>query len=140
MSLFPFIGDIEMEQEVGEDLPLAREYKWDFENDEFMLKDGKFIIVEGIEAVKVWVYKALKVAKSRYPIYSDEYGNNLERLIGKQQSSGFVRSQGQRYLRECLLINPYIRDVKNITVEFDNDVLKLSFTIETVYGEVDIVV
>ena len=140
MNLFPFIGDIDVPRGTGEELPLAREYKWDFENDEFALQDGKFIIVEGIEAVKVWVYKALKIAKNRYPIYSNSYGHDLEKLIGRQQNSGLIKSLGQRYLRECLLVNPYIINVKNISADFEDDILKLSFTIETVYGEADIVV
>ena len=140
MNLFPFIGDIDVPQGTSEELPLAKEYKWGFENDEFALQDGKFIIVEGIEAVKVWVYKVLKIAKNRYLIYSDSYGNDLEKLIGRQQNSGLIKSLGQRYLRECLLINPYIINVKNISADFEDDILELSFTIETVYGEADIVV
>lgn len=140
MNLFPFVGDIDVPRGTGEELPLAREYKWDFENGEFTLQDGKFIIVEGIEAIKVWVYKALKIAKNRYLIYSDRYGHDLEKLIGRQQNSGLIKSLGQRYLRECLLVNPYIINVKNISADFEKDILKLSFIIETVYGEADIVV
>lgn len=69
------------QEEKVTDIP--KEYVWDFEKNDFKLKDGKFQIVEGIEALKIWIWKALKTSKGKYPIYSDAYGNEFEKIIVK---------------------------------------------------------
>ena len=40
-------------------------------------------VVEGVSALKGWIYFALRIARYRYPIYSWKYGSELETLIGK---------------------------------------------------------
>ncbi len=139
MSIFPFIdGRVVTSISNNNELPLLREYKWDFTQNQFELEDGKFKIVEGLEAVKIWIYKALKTQKARFPIYSKDYGHDLEKMIGKEQSEGYVLSQGRRYLKEALLISPYITNLREVKVNFNKDSLEFKFTAETVYGEVRI--
>ena len=47
--------------------------------------DGELLtqVVEGIQALKGWIYFALRIARYRYPIFSWKYGSELEELIGK---------------------------------------------------------
>lgn len=40
-------------------------------------------IVEGIEAIKVWIWNCLHTQRFRYPIYSWDYGADLEQYIGQ---------------------------------------------------------
>ena len=56
---FPFIGtNIAVTEE---DLPLYQEYAWNFDIDKFIYDNaGNHVLVEGNEAIKVWIYKALK--------------------------------------------------------------------------------
>lgn len=119
-------------------LPLFKEYAWDFENNDFLLKDGKFVVVEGIEALKIWIWKALNTQRYRYLAYTWNYGHELENLVGKGLSNSVIKSEAQRFIQEALLINPYITDIANINVKIDDSKFTLSFTANTVYGEVDI--
>jgi hypothetical protein len=139
MSLFPFIDGLVNGEEVEEEeLPLYKEFDWNFNENRFKLVDGKFVVVEGKDALKIYIYKALITVKNRYIIYSDEYGSDLEELIGKGFTNGFIRSQVKRYIKESLLINPYIESINNFKLDFEEDVLKISLNIGTIYGEVSI--
>ncbi len=118
-------------------LAIPREYAWDFENNDFLLKDGKFVIVEGKEALKVWMWKALHTVKMRYSIYSDNYGHDLDSLIGQGFSSGLIESEARRIVWECISLNPHITGIENFSTTYDGDTLTISFTALTDQGEVD---
>lgn len=135
MTLFPSIQPRLAEQS---SLPLYREVKWDFENDVPVFRNGAPVIVEGAEAVLVWAWKALRTPRFRYEIYTWEYGNDAEQLVGKPFSEEVKRAEAARYVRECLLVNPYITGVKDLTVTFDSERLRISAKIITVYGEVNV--
>lgn len=67
-SLFPFFGDIQTTVTDTENLPLYREAAWDFTENIPILERGDFRIVSGNEAIKTWVYKAMKTERFRYLI------------------------------------------------------------------------
>jgi hypothetical protein len=142
LSILPEF-DVEAEEIItenmeSEELPVPKEYAWDFENNNFILKDGKFIIVEGTEAIKIWVWKSLNAKRFKYLAYSWDYGHELEDLIGQGLSREALSSEVERYLNECLEINPYISDVTDIAFDIDGSKVSISFKVITIYGEVDI--
>ncbi|MBN7573670.1 MULTISPECIES: DUF2634 domain-containing protein [Clostridium] len=124
------------QEEKVTDIP--KEYAWDFEKNDFKLKDGKFQIVEGIEALKIWIWKSLKTSKGKYPIYSGAYGNEFEKIIGKGFSKSLIESEAKRLTLECLKENQHILGVKNFEVDKNNDILTITFTAITECGEVTI--
>ena len=68
-------------------IPLLKEYAWDFDKDEIILdKNGKFIIVEGVEALKVRNYLSLKIYKGRFFFFFYKVGTRLKDLIGKSRN------------------------------------------------------
>lgn len=136
-SIFPFM-DIQKTLELKTLGPPPKEYAWDFEKNEFRLENGRLKIVEGAEAVKVWIYKLLKTPRYRYLIYSWNYGHELERLIGSGYSSGIVQNEVKRLLEDALLINASIKRTENVEVVFQGDKLNISFTAVTDFGEVNI--
>lgn len=119
-------------------LALAKEYAWNYDTDDFLLVDGKNVIVTGKAAVKVWIWKALKTPKNTYSAYSTTYGNELESLINGGLSSGALLSELERYLKESLLINSYITGISDISISVDGSKSAVSFTAATIYGEVSI--
>lgn len=68
--------------------------------------------------VLVWAWKALHTERFRYEIYTWAYGSELESLIGQPYTGELKRAEAIRYVREALLINPYIRSVDDISVTF----------------------
>lgn len=134
MSLFPIIQPEAVETDT--ELPMYKEVAWDYENNIPIFKNGNPVIIEGKEAVMVWAWNALHTERFKYEIYTWDYGNEAESLIGQNYSDELKQSEAARYVQECLLINPYITDVKNISVDFTDDLLTITGTVITIYGEV----
>lgn len=132
-ELFPMIQP-EISQ-TEQELPLCRECAWDFENDSPVYVNGAPKIVAGAEAVKVWAWNALQTQRGNQEIYSWDYGSEIPSLIGQAFSDELKKAEAARYLRECLLVNPYITDADLISITFQDGRLVLQCRLETIYGE-----
>ena len=140
MSLFPFISNNVDEVKVNNTFPLYKEVAWDFEKDTPIIQNGDFKIIEGNEAIKVWVYKALLTPRYNYSIYSWNYGSELMDLIGKAYTPSLTKEEAKRYIKEALLINPYILEVTVTDTSFNNGVLSADIKLLTIYGESEVIV
>ena len=133
-SIFPsFVEEVKaIEQNQNNTLPVAKEIAIDFSTGNPIIKNGDFVIVEKNEAIKVWCYYALKIAKGRFLAFTNNYGSELEeKIIGKQYNSD-TQKQVKRIVEDCLLVNPYIKSIDNVTVSF-NDRLTIEIELTTVY-------
>lgn len=144
VNIFPFVEvppEIEETIEEENELPMAREYAWDFEEMDFKYKNGKMYFVEGNEAVEIWLWKLFKTSRFRELIFSWDYGHELEELVGKGYTPGFLNSEAERYVREAIEYNlsDYVIDVENMDVAFTDSTLSISATAITPYGEVEFI-
>lgn len=114
--------------EIIEDIETSKTYK-------LLIGDSKGYI-EGIEALKQFIYKVLSTEKYDYPIYSFNYGIELENLIGKDYD--YVKIELKRRIEECLLEDERINTVSNFSFEKEDDLLKCTFDVESIYGNINI--
>ena len=126
-TLFPAIQPETIQQE--NTLPLCREIAWDFENNAPIFRDGKPMECTGLEAVKVWIWKALHTDRYRYEAYTWDYGNELETLIGSDFSDELKQSEAIRYVKEAL---------EQVKVSFEDSTFTISVKVQTIYGEVEL--
>lgn len=127
--MFPFIDtDDEDVQESEQYIP--REYGINFETGQL---SGK--IVEGYDAILVWTWLALHTPRYRYYIYSEDYGQEYEDLIGKSYSSELTQSELERMTEECLMENPYITGIENFSCIKEEEKVKISFSLITTLGD-----
>jgi hypothetical protein len=117
-------------------LPLYKEYAWNFDTDNFIYDaDGNHKIVTENEALKVWIYKALKTERYRYRAYMDDYGEELEQFIGKKPNDAETASEMEKYIKEGLMVNPYIKRIDSIDVTVQqHDEIELTIELTTIYG------
>ncbi|MCD3223933.1 DUF2634 domain-containing protein [Clostridium botulinum] len=143
MNIFPenILNNETEDIENTKELEDFREYAIDFKKGELILDElGRNVIVEGNEAIKVWIWKALQTVKYRYKAY-DKFGNEFETVIGKGFSKAFVDAEMDRFAKECLLVNSYILDVNNVDTDLSNDTLKIKVQVKTIYDkEVEVIV
>jgi hypothetical protein len=132
MSVFPSVSTYGYTS--TENLPLCKDWKWDFTKDKAVFQNGIPVTVTGLEAVKVWCWNALKTVRKRYRIFSDDYGCDLERLIGKNYLETTKKAEAKRYVKECLMVSRYVTGVENITTTFKGDDLIIECTVNTIYG------
>ena len=113
-------------------VPLLKEYAWDFDKDEIVLdKKGKFIIVEGIEALKVRNYLSLKIYKGRFFIYKNKVGTRLKDLIGK--SINYVSLRLEEMIYEAIVDNMYVTDIDNLEINYVNGKILATFDVINIY-------
>lgn len=137
--IFPFIST-EITTPNKATLPLYREFAWDYNTNDVKLVNGNPHILEGNEAIKVWCYKALLTPRYQYSIYSWDYGSQLQELIGKAYTRGLTEEESKRYVKDALMINPYIEDVTVDNSRFDGDKLYITATVTTIYGDIKVVI
>lgn len=127
--MFPFTEN-EEEEEQEESLYIPREYGIDFETGQL---SGK--IVEGYDALLVWVWLALQTPRYRYYIYSENYGQEYEDLIGKSYSTELTDSELERMTEECLTENPYITGIENFSCVKIEEKVTVTFSLITELGD-----
>ena len=140
MSLFPFIGNNIDEVKVDNSFPMYKEIAWDFKRNAPIIQNGDFKMVEGNEALKVWIYKAILTPRYNYSIYSWDYGSELMDLIGKAYTPSLTKEEAKRYIKEALLINPYILEVNVVDTSFNNGILGADIKLLTIYGESEVII
>lgn len=140
--LFPFT-DPEAIEANEEEVPLAKEYAYDFNEGDFKLRDGKLYIVEGKEAVKIWIEKILRTSRYKEVIFSWSFGNEFEdKIIGKGYTKGLIKAEVERYTREAInaSLSNYVTSLHGFDIQFEGNLLTIAFNAETIYGEVGVVV
>ena len=133
-SIFPsFVEEVKaIEQNQNNTLPVAREIAIDFNTGNPIIRNNDYVIVEKNDAIAVWCYYALKIAKGRFLAFTRNYGSELEeKIIGKQYNYE-IYSKIKRIVEDCLLVNEYIKSIDNVQVEFD-DRLTIEIELTTVY-------
>lgn len=115
---------------------LARDILWDFETNRPVWRGGNPVWVTGAAAVKSWAARAVSTVRREKDIFSTAYGSDVQALTGRPFSEQVRQSEATRLVRECLMINPYIKDVQQIAVSFRDSTLSIACTMITDYGEV----
>ncbi|OPJ58433.1 DUF2634 domain-containing protein [Clostridium oryzae] len=124
--------------EEEQELTIFKEYDWDFNRNDFAYENGKFKVVEGLEAIRIWIYKALSTERYRYMAYSWDYGQEFDELVGNTLSDDALESECKRLIEECLSVNSYITGIEDVTATRNGDVVNIEATINTEYGEVTV--
>lgn len=87
---------------------------------------------DGLDALKQAIYKVLNTERYEYPIYSFNYGIELEDLLGKDPI--YVQIELKRRIRECLLRDDRITEVDNFRFEMAGDSIKCTFDVHSIFG------
>lgn len=131
MGLFPAYIERNLSSGQLQKSRVPRECEIDFRTGQLT---GK--IVEGVEAIKVWIWLALQTPRYRYYVYSWDYGSEFENLIGQGYSEEYIETEARRMTEDCLLINEDIQSISNFSVNMEDGALLVSFTANTIYGDI----
>lgn len=93
--------------------------------------------IDGQEAMIQAISKIIETERSVYPIYSEDYGNDLDELIGK--SVDFVETEIERVLEEAFEEDERVTGVSVEAIEeTDSTSLLVTATVSTIYGELEV--
>lgn len=99
----------------------------------YSIVDGS--ICDGLEAVKQTIELILNTERYKYTIYSWNYGIELNDLFGQPKS--YVIPELQRRITEALTQDDRVKSVDNFEFEVNKKIVSVSFTANTIYGEVN---
>lgn len=113
---------------------MGKSFLFDFKTGDFVIRDGKLVEIEDIEALKIWIEKILRTEKFKFKIYKKEdknqYGITIQDLIaGYNYPKEFIESEIKREVTEALLKNVLIESLEDWTIEKSNPVLNISFRV-----------
>lgn len=90
-------------------------------------------IIDQVEAIKQFVYIALKTERFLFPIYSQDYGSEIREVIQDRNSTEELRlSEVERMIEEALIFDERIEAVENYEFTVDGDRYYASFDVVTV--------
>lgn len=120
--------------EASQNLPMFEEWAYDFARNELLLNEqGLPYLVEGNEALKIWLYWAVTTQKDRWRANSRDYGTEIERMIGLPVTTAIKSSELTRTIREAVAISPYVKRIKGVDVALEGGLVTVTVTVESVY-------
>lgn len=138
MALFPLI-ESPTAPGSGIKLPLFREVAWDFSKNIPIWRGGEPAYCSGSAAVHVWAWNTLHAEKGLHDVFTLNHGLGIrEGLTGKPYTDDVRTSEAVRYVRDALLVNPYITAVESVSVTFEESTLTVKCRLQTIYGEVNL--
>lgn len=92
-------------------------------------------MIDKADALYQFIWKAILTPRFRHIIYSSDYGCELWDVIGiSDASDAFIQSEIKRTVKEALIYDSRIKDVRDIEITQDLDAVYISCTVETVEG------
>lgn len=90
-------------------------------------------IIDQVEAIKQFVYIALRTDRFLFPIYSQDYGSEIREVIQDRNSTEeLLLSEVERMIEEALIFDERIEAVENYEFTIDGDRYYASFDVVTV--------
>lgn len=131
-----FLNETETQES---ELPLFKEMAIDFETGEPIIENNEIVTLEGSEALKVWIWRALKTERYKYKAYSNNYGNELKEQLGTIYDKTIKDAILENEIRECLGVNPYIVRLHSFSIETPEGMQHpyIYFSVDTVYGTIE---
>ncbi|MEG1096601.1 MAG: DUF2634 domain-containing protein [Clostridiales bacterium] len=132
MSLYPWIS-------VSESIPGLSD-ELNYKEYEIDCQTGRTTghMLNGIDAIKAWAYRALKTQRLKHPIFTWDFGSDLQNFIGQNFSQDLAQSEIQRTIKETLLLHPNITDVTAFSFDLEGSKLRIGCKIVTILGDVEI--
>ncbi|MNO23237.1 hypothetical protein D3C76_130370 [compost metagenome] len=131
MALSPLQRREERYEEAKPTTLPSRTYALDFETGQVIER-----IIDGTEAVRQFIRKAIQTARYRYLIYNSQYGCEIESLLGQDISQQLLKSEITRVITEALREDDRVASVDQFQIVRENDKLFVTFTVHTTQGAV----
>lgn len=105
----------------------------------YLVKNGRIqSMIDGRGAMVQAIDKILRTERFVFPIYTEDYGNDFNELLGKEFD--YAEVEVERMLEEAMYADDRVTDVRVDDVQkMNSTTLMVSGTVETIFGTVPIV-
>lgn len=106
----------------------------DFQKGKMLRENGKLIKTSDERAVRMWIEKVLLTEKYKWDIYKNngagQYGMRYKAMLLSQRfPTPILYSEFERELKEIILRNKQILEIRNIKIELKKHTLETSFEV-----------
>lgn len=136
MGILPEINFIDYSKQVAESQKETdgKTFLIDFKKGKMLRKNGKLIKTDDERAVRMWLEKVLLTEKYKWNIYKsngiNQYGMTYKaNLQGQRFPTPVLYSEFIRELKETILKNKQIIEIKNIDIQLIKHTLETKFTV-----------
>lgn len=117
--------DFLSDEELNEEIQSSRTHRIDFENGRIT---GE--IIDGIEAIKQFIYCSLRVSRFSYPIYTSDIGNEIHSLLSDSEVTvDFKIAELPRLITEALIYDDRIESVNSFEMKHIGNALHSTFRV-----------
>ena len=105
------------------------------------LDKGRILgMVDGQEAVRQAIRKAIITPRWKCLIYDNQYGSEVEAAViqNKEATREYVETVIPGFVRDCLRPDSRVTGVSNFDITFEDDHAYIRFDADTIYGTVRI--
>ncbi|MCT1401490.1 DUF2634 domain-containing protein [Paenibacillus sp. p3-SID867] len=88
--------------------------------------------IDGLEAAKQAVVKILQTRRFEHLIYSGNYGQELDSVIGRDPLWAYAEIE--RHIKEALMQDDRVLSVDDMNITFTGELAMAEFTVRSVYG------
>ena len=138
-DLFPTVGvtsSTYVDEMASDKINYGKTVQFDFEKHEFILSPtGRQKTVTGSQAWAEWCVKALSSERYKYLIYSDNYGEEIDTLLGKSYPKKVIESEIKRMVKDCLLADKRNASVDDFNFTWIDDRIIFSCSVKNIIGE-----
>lgn len=108
---------------------------FNFDTGEFYLNpDGTFIIRDDKSGLTNLVRKILNTPRSTFLIYTQDYGCEIERLLGQNYTAEENKLEIARMIREALIYDQRIKSVEDFEIIISNDKAYVNFSYTDIWN------
>lgn len=98
--------------------------------------NGRIVgMTDGLDAMKQAIVKILSTERFSYPIYTENYGNDLDDLIGKEYD--YIKTDIKRVISEALLADDRIQSVSVDKVTKNGTTITVDGSATTIFGDIN---
>lgn len=104
------------------------------------LDNGRIVgFVDGLEAVKQAIRKAIITPRFKCLIYDNQYGSEIEEtVISKEATTEYIEAVTEGFIRYALRPDTRILSVHDFRFEFKDDCAYIFFRADTIFGTTEI--
>lgn len=103
----------------------------------FQIKENRIIgICDKLDALKQSIDLILSIERYKYPIYSWNYGIELNDLYGEHIS--YIIPELERRIKESLLQDDRIKYVDNFNFKITKNTVYTTFLVHSIYGDISV--
>lgn len=95
---------------------------------------GKSVRSDAHQAYLFWVWKCLHTERFKYPIYSTDFGVEIEAIMERGYDRAVTESEIERTIKEALGIDERTIEARNFSFTWELDGVEVEFELESIYS------